>query len=357
MVTPGQQRSTLPVPLWFQIVGSVAWQIVGIVLVIVGAIWLLALTRTIVFPALTAGIIAAVATPLVGFMARHRVPRAIGALLTLLLVVALAVGIGYIILNGITSESSSITDALKHASNKVTSWAKDAGISDSAASSAQGHANASTSDLVHTLLRGVKVGVSAIATLGAFVALTALTLFFLLKDGPMLRRSVENVFGAQRDVAHLVIHELVRALRGYFRGVAVVAAFNGIVIGIGAIVLGVPLPGTIAVVTFVGAFIPYLGAWAAGVFAVLLALGGSGPEAASAMALLALVANGPLQQIVQPFAYGAALDLHPVVVLIMTIATGALFGTFGLVLGAPLTSAGVKISRGLRSRRLAPQPT
>ena len=46
------------------------------------------------------------------------------------------------------------------------------------------------------------------------------------------------------------------------------------VVGAGAWILGVPLAGTIAVVTFVGAYVPYLGAWSAGAFSVLLALGG-----------------------------------------------------------------------------------
>ena len=55
----------------------------------------------------------------------------------------------------------------------------------------------------------------------------------------------------------------------------IVAAFNAVVVLVGALVLGVPLAGTIAVVTFLGAYVPYLGAWTAGAFAVLIALGGA----------------------------------------------------------------------------------
>jgi predicted PurR-regulated permease PerM len=115
----------------------------------------------------------------------------------------------------------------------------------------------------------------------------------------------------------------------------------------------VPLAGTIAVVTFVGGYIPYLGAWTAGAFAVLIALGAEGPEIAAALALIVLLANGVLQQIVQPIAYGAALGLHPLAVLIVTIAGGALFGTIGLVLAAPLVSAAVRISADISASRLA----
>jgi predicted PurR-regulated permease PerM len=69
------------------------------------------------------------------------------------------------------------------------------------------------------------------------------------------------------------------------------------------------------------------------------------------MAVIALLANGILQQLIQPIAYGAALGIHPLAVLIVTIAGGALFGTIGLVLAAPLTSAAVRISADLARAR------
>ena len=119
----------------------------------------------------------------------------------------------------------------------------------------------------------------------------------------------------------------------------------------------VPLPGTIAVVTFVGGYVPYLGAWAAGAFAVLIALGGQGPEAALAIAVIVLLANGVLQQLVQPIAYGAALGIHPLAVLIVTIAGGALFGAVGLILAAPLTAAASHIAADVSLKAPDAAPT
>ena len=65
------------------------------------------------------------------------------------------------------------------------------------------------------------------------------------------------------------------------------------------------------------------------------------------MVVVQLLANGVLQQLVQPFAYGAALGIHPLAVLVVTIAGGALFGAVGLILAAPLTAAATKISADL----------
>jgi predicted PurR-regulated permease PerM len=59
---------------------------------------------------------------------------------------------------------------------------------------------------------------------------------------------------------------------------------------------------------------------------------------------------------IQPIAYGAALGIHPLAVLIVTIAGGSLFGTIGLILAAPLTSAIVRISSDLARVRAAESP-
>jgi putative heme transporter len=133
--------------------------------------------------------------------------------------------------------------------------------------------------------------------------------------------------------------------------VSIIAAFNAVLIGVAAVVLGVPLAGTIAVVTFVAAFVPYVGAWTAGAFAVLIALGTVGSSAALVLAIVALLANGALQQMIQPIAYGAALDVHPLGVLVVTIGAGALFGAVGLILAAPLTSAALHVAGDLARAR------
>ena len=106
-------------------------------------------------------------------------------------------------------------------------------------------------------------------------------------------------------------------------------------------------------INFVAAYIPYLGAWSAGAFTVLIALGSKGSTTALTMAIIVLLANGILQQMIQPIAYGAALGIHPLAVLIVTLAGGALFGGIGLILAAPLTSAVVKISADLAGARAA----
>jgi putative heme transporter len=345
---------SLAAPRWLRDAGVTAWLLVGVTLLLVGAVWLLSLTHTIVMPLIAAGVIAAVASPLVAWLARHRVPRGLGVALLMLAIIALGAAVFVVIVGGIASQSGDIGNQLSDAKDTLAGWLQDLGVDPGKADSATQDASTATSSSFHALLDGVAKGLGGLTSLAFFLSLTALSLFFLLKDGPVIRSWVERHLGLPVPVAHVMTGRILQSLRGYFFGVTIVAAFNAVVIGGGALLLGVPLAGTIAAVTFLGAYIPYLGAWGAGAFSVLLALGGAGTDAAIAMAVLQLLGNGILQQLVQPIAYGAALGIHPLAVLIVTIAGGALFGAPGLILAAPLTSAVVRIAADLSGA--APQP-
>jgi predicted PurR-regulated permease PerM len=274
-------------------------------------------------------------------------PRAAAAALVFVTLIVVGAGIALLVLGGITSQAEELQGSLQKAVDKLQSALQDAGVSASKASDAAKDASSSVSDAFHALLNGLGTTVSALAGLAIFLSFTALSLFFLLKDGPTIRAWAERSMGVPVPVARIVTGRTLGSLRGYFAGVTAVAAFNAVLIGLGALVLGLPSVGAIALVNFVAAYVPYIGAWSAGAFTVLVALGSKGSSTAIAMAVIVLLANGALQQMIQPIAYGAALGIHPLAVLIVTIAGGALFGTIGLVLAAPVTSAAVHVSADL----------
>ena len=344
------------VPQWLRGAGQTSWLLVGLGLLLVGIIGLLALTGVIVLPLIAAGIVAAVASPVVAWMHKHGVPRGLAAALMLLAIVLVAIGMTLAVVGGIVGQASSAESHLSGAQEKITGWVEDLGVDHGKAEDAKDDTSSGTTESAKTLLHGVAGGLSALSSIVFFLAMTTLSLFFLLKDGPTIRAWTEQHLGVPRDIAQTITQRVLGSLRGYFLGTTIVAAFNAAVVAIGAWIIGVPLIGTIVAVTFIGAYIPYIGAWSAGVFAVLVALGGAGTDAAAAMIVVQLIANSVLQQLVQPFAMGTALGLHPLAVLVVTIAGGALFGTIGLILAAPLTSAIVKISADLAQARAKAKP-
>ena len=335
-------------PVWLRDLGFSSWLLVGFVLIVVGVMWLLGQTSTIVMPVTLAAVLGAVAGPAVGWLEGHGVPRIGGAILVLLGLVAIGVLIFCLVFGGITDQSGDISAKMNQALDKIQGWLSDLGM-DNPQSATEG-AQKAAPEIRTTLLSGVAAGIEGLKSLVFFLAFAALSTLFVLKDGPVMHRFINRHLGLPEPVANIVTTNIAQSLRSYFLAVTIIAAFNAVLIGGAALILGVPLAGTIAVVTFVGAYVPFVGAWVAGGFAVLIALSTGSSSDALIMAVVALLANGVLQQMIQPFVMGATLSLNPLVVLVVTIGAGALFGMVGLTLAAPLTSAAVHIANELQRR-------
>jgi predicted PurR-regulated permease PerM len=341
-------QASASAPAWLRTLGFSSWLLVGFVLIIVGVMWLLGETSTIVMPVILATVLGAVAGPAVGKLEGHGVPRIGGAILVLLGLVAIGVLVFLLVYGGISAQAGDISAKTNGGLDKIQGWLSDLGV-DNPQNVTEG-AKESGSEIRKTLLTGVASGVEALKSLLFFLAFAILSTLFVLKDGPVMHRFVNRHLGVPEPVANVVTTNIAQSLRSYFLAVTIIAAFNGVVIGGAALILGIPLAGTIAVVTFVGAYIPFVGAWVAGGFAVLIALSTGSTSDAVIIGVVALLANGVLQQMIQPFVMGATLSLNPLVVLVVTIGAGALFGMIGLTLAAPLTSAAVHIANELQGR-------
>ena len=347
-------------PRWLRDLGIAAWLLVGVAALLVGLTWIAGMTSTIMEPVLVGLVVATVASPLVSLLQRHRVPRAAGAGLVLLLLIALGAVIVLLVVGGVRGEGGTIKAQANAAADKFQGWLEDVGVNDSGSSAASDNAKASVPDVISTFVNGVAKGISGLTSLAFFLAFTIFSLFMLLKDGPKLRLWIDRHLGVPPTVAQTITGNVVLSIRRYFLGTTIVATFNAIVVGVGAWILGVPLAGTIAVVTLVTAYIPFVGAFVSGAFAVVLALGSEGTQTALIMLVIVILANGALQNVVQPIAMGATLRMNPLLILVVTISAGAFFGMAGMILAAPLTSAAMHISRDLsrvRAAEKAPEQT
>jgi predicted PurR-regulated permease PerM len=344
---------TFAEPGWLRDLGRTSWSLVGLLAVAIAVTWTLGKTSTIVGPVLVGLIVATVAAPLVDWLAAHRVPRAVSALLALVALAAVTVLVVLLVVGGIVAQRSSIAEHAGAATDKAQSWLEQAGIDKDGSTSVSSSLESDVPKIISTLTKGVATGISGLTSLIFAIVFSSFSVFFLLKDGPSIRAALDRHLGVPLPVARTITGETMSSVRRYFAGVTIVALFNGAVVGLGAVILGVPLAGTITVVTVITAYVPFIGAFVAGTFAVVIALGSSGTTTALVMLVIVLLANGLLQNIVQPIAFGATLDLNPLLILIVTIGAGSLFGMAGLVLAAPLTSAIRRIAARLAEARRA----
>ncbi|MFP5489780.1 MAG: AI-2E family transporter, partial [Acidimicrobiia bacterium] len=164
----------------------------------------------------------------------------------------------------------------------------------------------------------------------------------------LVRAAVARRSTAGAAQADRIVTQAAESIRGYIRGHSILALVQGVAVAIALWALDVPLAGSVGVVNFIGAFIPYFGAFVGGAFAVLMGLAGGGASLAVLALVVVLFVNLVLENLLEPKLVGSTLRLHPVVVLVSTVAGGLLLGIVGLILAAPTVAIGLNLVRELR---------
>jgi predicted PurR-regulated permease PerM len=207
---------------------------------------------------------------------------------------------------------------------------------------------------------GTLVGTIGSLVFGLFIMVNILV-WVLIQGREIAAWAARHVPPVPHAVAYHIFANSARFFRGYIYGMTIVGVFNGAVLGIGALIFGVPMAATIAVVAWIMNYIPYFGAIISGAFTVLIAWGAGGPSLGIPMLILVIVANGFLQTLISQFALGSALNLHPLAVLFATTAGGLVAGAVGGVFAAPFLKIGldaygdIKEAGVFASRRAIPQ--
>ena len=186
---------------------------------------------------------------------------------------------------------------------------------------------------------GVFSGIGTIASFGTTLVLTLILSFFFLKDGdrflPWLRK-----YTGVRAGWHLteVLMRSWNTLSGFIRTQAIVSMVDAIFIGVGLLLLGVPLWPVLAVITFFAGFIPIIGAFTAGALAVIIALVSNGFWNAIFVLILIIAVQQIEGNVLQPILQSRAMGLHAAIVLLAVAVGGGLFGIIGAFLAVPVAA-------------------
>src|SRR4029079_3022932 len=143
-----------------------------------------------------------------------------GAVIVLLMMMAVGIGVLLMILGGLSSESGTISKAMNSALDEVKGWLNDLGITKTEVDT---ELKKSVPSAGNALLGGVVGGITALASIATFVVFTAFSTLFILKDGPTMRAWAARHMGIPEPIARIVTGNTIRALRQYFLGVTIVA--------------------------------------------------------------------------------------------------------------------------------------
>jgi predicted PurR-regulated permease PerM len=262
---------------WVPKLGVWAWSFVGFVAATVIVVVALGAVSEIVLPLTFAAVLAIVFKPLVGVLVRHRFKPTLAAGLVVLGLLALMAGVVVATVRGVVEQTDEIGASVDAALDKAAEQTDAVGVDQAALDQARAATEEAEPTITGGVLTKVVSGFGTLVAVASAVILGALIMYYLLKDGTRLRRSVvAQVDPRLREEVDDFIGDAIRILRDYGRGRTVMSAIVSVVIGLAALLLGLPLVFTIVVVNFIGGYIPYIGAFLGGGLAVIIALGEGG---------------------------------------------------------------------------------
>ena len=326
--------------IWTDAFGRLAirsLQIIAVVVVGIAVIYTFLSLSLVTLPVLLALIFASAMYPLIAFLRRHRVPSLLATIIALLGVVVVLGLVGWLLVWAVENQASTLAKSATEGFNQLQDWITTLpfSITDDQIESVRN----TVVDFVTSAQfgSGALAGASAIGSFATGLELMIVVLFFFLKDGPAIWEFLLRPFkGEQYARARRIGDKTVATLGGYVRGTATVAAVDAIGIGIGLAIIGVPLALPLAVVVFLTAFIPLVGATAAGILAALVALVANGPVAAIWVIAVVVLVNQLEGNFLQPVLMGRTLQLHGLVILVALTAGTILGGVVGAVIAVPL---------------------
>jgi predicted PurR-regulated permease PerM len=305
------------------------------------ALWLLGKMWSVVWPLIVGLLLTTLTWPLARSLRRRGWPPALAASVVTVLFLLAAAGVVALIAVPVASQSGELTDGVVEGVQKLREWASGPPLSigDDQITKAFDTAAARAQDGLGSMVTTVVTGVSTVVN-GLVTAVLALFLmFFFLKDGPrFLPWLARQLPGRLSTDVPTVAARSWDTLGAFVRSQAAVGLLDAVLIGLGLWIVGVPLVLPLAVLTFVSAFVPIVGALFAGLVAVLIALVSNGLTDALIVLAIIIVVQQLEGNVFQPMIQSRGLGLHAATVLLAVTLGGSLAGIVGSLLAVPVAA-------------------
>jgi predicted PurR-regulated permease PerM len=330
-------------------VASAQLLLIAAALVVVG--WVLGKLWPVLLPVILGLLFATVLWPPTRLLRRLHFPPALAALVVLLAFFAVVGGLFSWIVPQVASQAGELADAATAGLQDVQQWVTGPplNLGEDQVGQAVDQVINSVQSNAQNIAGYALTGVSAVGSGLLNLVLALVLAFFFIKDGPRWLPWLAAQTGPKvaPHVAALS-YKTWTTLSEFIRQQALVGFIDAFFIGLGLWVLGVPLVLPLAVLTFFGAFIPIIGAFVAGAFAVLIALVSNGWQTALIVLVIVLVVQQLEGNVLQPILQGRGLNLHAAVVILAVTAGGSLYGILGTFLGVPVAALIAVVYRYIR---------
>lgn len=337
----------------------VSWQMLLILVLAWVVLWILGQMWSVIWPLVVALLLTTLTWPVTRFLRGRGWPPALAASVVILLFLLIAAGTVVLIAVPVASQSGQLADGVVDGIQQLREWASGPplNIGDDQVTEAFDTAVARLQDSVGSIVTATLTGVGTVVDGVVTTVLALFLMFFFLKDGPrFLPWLTRQLPGRLAVDVPTVAERGWDTLGSFVRSQAFVGLLDAIFIGLGLWIVGVPLVLPLAVLTFVSAFVPIVGALFAGFVAVLIALVSNGWTDAL-IVLAIIVAVQQLEgNVFQPIVQSRGLGLHAAIILLAVTLGGSLAGVVGSLLAVPVAALLAVVWNYLREQLSDPDP-
>jgi predicted PurR-regulated permease PerM len=342
------------VPAWLARSASVSWRLLVVAAAVAVVVTVLVYLRLVVLPVIVALFLTTLLAPPVRWLRGRGWPPLAATWTVIVAALLLVAGLGVLLAPQIGGQFGTLRDQVGEGLDDVQRWLREGPLhfSDTQLSELLARARQEVQANSAGLTRGVLSGATLALEVVTGALLSLVITFFFVKDGERIGNWIARHGGSRSDELRAAGRVAFNTLGAYLRGVAIVGLVDGVLIGIGLVVVGVPLAVPLAFLVFLGAFFPIVGAFVSGLVAALVALVSQGPVAALVIVAITVAVQQLEGHVLAPVVLGRSVKLHPVVILIALTAGGVVGGIPGAALAVPTVAVATSVSSYLRDRRL-----
>lgn len=331
--------SSIPRP--FRVSAALSWRALVIIAVLYVLVLAIGQLSIVVIPVAIALLLAALLAPIVSWLHRHKVPRALATIVVLVGGLAVVGGILTLVVNTFIAGFPDLQHQVLLSLVSLKHWLAE-GPLHLQDQQIEGYIRQATEWLQRNQSLLTSGALSTATTFGNFLTgliLALFTLIFFLHDGRGIwQYLIKLVPTSSRHRVDVAGTRGFSSLVGYVRATALVAVADALGIGIGLTIIGVPLAIPLSALVFLGGFIPVVGAVASGTVAIIVALATKGWVAGLLVLAVVLAVQQIEGNVLQPALLGRAVSLHALAVVLAISAGAVLAGIIGALMSVPLVA-------------------
>ncbi|MFF0741325.1 AI-2E family transporter [Streptomyces sp. NPDC004111] len=329
------------VPWGVRVAAEAGWRL----LVLAGTIWVLgqiiSQVQLVAFAFMGALLVTALLQPTVAWLRRAGLPRGLATASTAILGFVIMGLIGWFVVWQVMDNAEDLSKQVQQGIQDLRQWLLDSPfhVTEQQINDISKNLSDAIGTNVQEITSAGLAGVTVIVELMTGLLLAMFCTLFLLYDGKRVWEwTLKLVPTAARPGMAGAGPRAWRTLTAYVRGTVIVALIDAIFIGLGIFFLGVPMAVPLAVVIFLFAFIPLVGAVISGALAVVVAIVANGPFTALMVLIVVLAVQQIEGHVLQPFILGRAVRVHPLAVILSVAAGGLISGIGGAVVAVPMVA-------------------